>query len=1380
MAAKAPFKTTFAASEVIRPIFTGGDVAIENDARIFATTLGEDAILTDIKTGKHLAKVEGVCSPGHATLPTWPLTANSLGWRAHINTNMSLSMRIYSLNKTADSIDPQLVRTVRPHATPVVVLAVDRTSTLLATGGTDGSIKVWDINGGYVTHTFRGPSVLVSALLFFELATGPKKQSESRRKYRLQQDSGLLRGGQDGKVRVWDLHKRSVVANLDSHVSDVRGLDYSATQNTLVTASRDKTIRWWDARSWKPRKVIPCFELVEAVGFIGDGQLTFTAGSNGCLRIWQTDTGRELTREQKEKLEAEAFVAAVYRPGFPFIACVQADHTIALFNTPVEGTTSTIAPPEPFHRISGTHDDIIDLRYLLPDRSVMALATNSEDIRIVSVSESGDSAALASSEYFGQDVALLKGHDDIIITLDVDWSGYWVATGAKDNTAKIWRVDPKNNSFTCWATFQGHAESVSAVAMPRTRPVDGSKAHADPLNHPPQFLVTGSSDQTIKRWEIPKEPQARAKSGIRASYTRKAHDKDINAIDVSNNAQLFASASQDKVVKIWSIEEGEVQGILRGHRRGVWSVSFAPQNTPALQGEQGSVSGKGVVITGSGDKTVKLWSLTDYTCLRTFEGHANSVLKVAWLNIPPPEERSKKPILIASAGGDGLVKVWDINSGENECTLDNHEDRVWALAVHPDTNTIVSGSGDSTVTFWKDTSAETQTASNEAALKLIEQEQELDNYEYAGAYREAITLALQLNHPRKLQSLFEKVIDTKTPDVDSLTGSKAVDEVLATLSDDQLFLLLLRLRDWNTNARTAPMAQRILWTVVKSYPVSRLSGLSVKGAKGQKSVKEVLNALKVYTERHYKRMEDLVDESYLVEYTLREMDALAPSLDNMKLTDGETGLGGVVRTQATMWRKLIKISIVNFWSVASKHLGLRAQQIDRYGRSSSIIRSLRDNQSKPRGNINSTSTKPAGDATNESEQQRSTTDAPVQADLVSGTERTGVERITPEDVLTGLKQDGNQNFFQRGSSLKDVTAQRIAVRRPDQSAILAHVGEKANLDQKEASVLVDNSPEDAPPGVNTNVFHTSRGSQLLEGQGDALGRLRPKAPPPKPSWFKDFGHDKLKALDEHTGGKPLPSISKAAGQGRSPVEESAAAADVAIASPQSGESPKLHVEEELSPSPAPKADPHSITAEQEVPVQSQESQVSQESDARQIEKEHTERVKDILSREGVDDKKQPDSIAPLLDEPSPKPYVLRESKVPATRLSRIWNYGGLAAGMLGGALTEGISRGFGGGGQGSVMFSAGNMERLVAKLSRMRGAALKLGQLMSFQDAKMLPEPIRDVLQRVQDRADYMPAWQRDRVLVASLGPEWRDLFEDFEETPIAAASIGQVHRADA
>ena len=163
-----------------------------------------------------------------------------------------------------------------------------------------------------------------------------------------------------------------------------------------------------------------------------------------------------------------------------------------------------------------------------------------------------------------------------------------------------------------------------------------------------------------------------------------------------------------------------------------------------------------------------------------------------------------------------------------------------------------------------------------------------------------------------------------------------------------------------------------------------------------------------------------------------------------------------------------------------------------------------------------------------------------------------------------------------------------------------------------------------------------------------------------------------------------------------------------------------------------------------------------------------------------------ESLLDTKDEPpstSSRSFEMNESKVPSSRLGRLWHYGGLATGMALGAVGEGIRRATGSqsgasGERSSPMMSPANMDRLVAKLSRMRGAALKLGQMVSFQDSSMFPGPVQQVLQRVQDSADYMPISQRNEVLAGDLGADWRDLFSSFDDIPLAAASIGQVHGA--
>lgn len=141
---------------------------------------------------------------------------------------------------------------------------------------------------------------------------------------------------------------------------------------------------------------------------------------------------------------------------------------------------------------------------------------------------------------------------------------------------------------------------------------------------------------------------------------------------------------------------------------------------------------------------------------------------------------------------------------------------------------------------------------------------------------------------------------------------------------------------------------------------------------------------------------------------------------------------------------------------------------------------------------------------------------------------------------------------------------------------------------------------------------------------------------------------------------------------------------------------------------------------------------------------------------------------------------LQSSKVPSSRIGRFFHYGGLAASLGYGAASELLRRSTSSDDHQSpsLVLTEGNVKRLVAKLTQLRGAALKLGQFMSIQDSHVLPPEIEDIFRRVQDSAHYMPDWQMEEVLRGSLGPSWQDNFESFDRLPFAAASIGQVHSA--
>ncbi|MEM6612847.1 MAG: NB-ARC domain-containing protein [Cyanobacteria bacterium P01_C01_bin.72] len=236
--------------------------------------------------------------------------------------------------------------------------------------------------------------------------------------------------------------------------------------------------------------------------------------------------------------------------------------------------------------------------------------------------------------------------------------GKIIATGDTDCQIRFWSVTTGQLLATC----KGHTNWVRSIAFSP----DG------------QTLISGSGDRTIKFWQV---------QDAVCIKTCRGHESEIFSVAYSLDGRAIASASGDNIIRIWDTFTAQCIGVYRGHTNSIRAVAFSSDGL--------------TLASGSDDNTVRIWDIASQKCRQILTEHNGWIRSLAFSPIPSTSlEKGDKREILASGSGDRTIKLWSLDSNKSLATYNLHDGDVSAIAFSSDGLTLASGSSDRTVRLW--------------------------------------------------------------------------------------------------------------------------------------------------------------------------------------------------------------------------------------------------------------------------------------------------------------------------------------------------------------------------------------------------------------------------------------------------------------------------------------------------------------------------------------------------------------------------------------------------------------------------------------------------------------------------------------------------------
>ena len=292
----------------------------------------------------------------------------------------------------------------------------------------------------------------------------------------------------------------SLVRTLAGHTGAVSSVSFSGDGRMVVTGSRDKTARIWEAGTGRLVRTLKGHkDAVSAVAFNPEGSLVASGSTDRTIIIWDAGSGQPITTLPRES----GFVNSVeFSPDGQVLAAALSDGRIKMWDV------SSGQGIQSFH----DHSSAVFSVAFSPDGRWLASAGRDETVRLWNVGS-------------GQQAREFRGHSDAVNSVVFSPDGRWLASASDDKTVKLWEVASGREL----RTFTGHTGAADGVAFSP----DG------------RWLAAGSEDKTVLVWNTATGEELKSLTG---------HIYAITDLAITRNGRILASAAGDKTVRLWRRE----------------------------------------------------------------------------------------------------------------------------------------------------------------------------------------------------------------------------------------------------------------------------------------------------------------------------------------------------------------------------------------------------------------------------------------------------------------------------------------------------------------------------------------------------------------------------------------------------------------------------------------------------------------------------------------------------------------------------------------------------------------------------------------------------------------------------------------------------------